>query len=94
MTYKYSPPYSIRMRVKKLYLKNFKRFTELTINELNPAARAIVLVGENGSGKSCVFDGFEQIGNTRKGNIMREDDYLRKDMRYPWHADLDRKSVV
>ena len=46
------------MRVKKVHLKNYKRFTELTIAELPETARLVVLVGPNGTGKSSVFDSF------------------------------------
>jgi len=39
-------------------LKDYKRFTDLTISEVPEAARLVVLVGPNGSGKSSVFDSF------------------------------------
>ena len=46
------------MRVKYIQLKDYKRFTDLTISEVPEAARLVVLVGPNGSGKSSVFDSF------------------------------------
>ena len=46
------------MRIKKIRLKNYKRFTELTIADLPATARLVVLVGPNGTGKSSVFDSF------------------------------------
>ena len=46
------------MRVKRVRLKNYKRFTELTIADLPETARLVVLVGPNGTGKSSVFDSF------------------------------------
>lgn len=50
------------MFIKKLQLKNFKRFSDLTI-DLEPhgeeAPKLVLLIGANGSGKSCVFDAFE-----------------------------------
>ena len=46
------------MRIKNVHLKNYKRFTELTIADLPATARLVVLVGPNGTGKSSVFDSF------------------------------------
>ena len=51
------------MFITKLQLKNFKRFTDLTIDltsENNTKSRKLVLlIGTNGSGKSSIFDAFE-----------------------------------
>ena len=46
------------MRIKNIRLKNYKRFTELTIADIPATARLVVLVGPNGTGKSSVFDSF------------------------------------
>ena len=46
------------MRIKKILLNNYKRFTEFTITDLPATARLVVLVGPNGTGKSSVFDSF------------------------------------
>ena len=46
------------MRIESVRLKNYKRFTELTIADLPETARLVVLVGPNGTGKSSVFDSF------------------------------------
>lgn len=46
------------MRIKNIRLKDYKRFTELAINEIPETAKMVVLVGPNGSGKSSVFDSF------------------------------------
>ncbi|AEF83910.1 hypothetical protein TREPR_2200 [Treponema primitia ZAS-2] len=48
------------MRVKKVILKEFKRFDNLTINLGDNPAKIIVLVGPNGCGKSSIFDAFEE----------------------------------
>lgn len=40
-------------------MKGFKRFTDLTIEELPETARLVVLIGPNGCGKSSVFDALE-----------------------------------
>ena len=46
------------MKIKELHLKDFKRFTDLTITDIPETAKMIVLVGPNGSGKTSVFEGF------------------------------------
>ena len=46
------------MRITSIHLKNYKRFTDLTISEIPLSARLVVMVGPNGSGKSSVFDAF------------------------------------
>ena len=53
------------MFINKLELKNFKRFTDLTIDLSSPqnetSPKLVLLIGANGSGKSCIFDAFEAI---------------------------------
>lgn len=49
------------MRITKLRLQNFKRFTDLTIEDVPATAKLVLLIGSNGSGKSSVFDGFEYL---------------------------------
>ena len=46
------------MRIKSIRLVNYKRFTNLLIEDLPDTARLVVLVGPNGSGKSSLFDAF------------------------------------
>ena len=50
------------MKITRLRLKNFKRFTDLTI-DLGDAQspKLVLLIGANGSGKSAVFDAMEII---------------------------------
>ena len=45
------------MKIKSIKLKDFKRFADLTIEELPKEAKLVVMIGPNGSGKSSVFDG-------------------------------------
>ncbi|WP_346320187.1 AAA family ATPase [Chitinophaga sp. YIM B06452] len=49
------------MRITKLQLKNFKRFTDLTIAGIPAEAKLVLLIGSNGSGKSSVFDGLDYV---------------------------------
>ena len=44
------------MRLKKVTIKDFKRFTDLTVRCIPKTTRLIVLAGPNGSGKSSFFD--------------------------------------
>ena len=44
------------MKIKSINLKDFKRFTDLTIDGLPETAKLVVMIGPNGSGKSSVFD--------------------------------------
>ena len=48
----------LAMRIKSVQLRDYRRFTELTICDLPPTARLVVLVGPNGEGKSSVLDSF------------------------------------
>lgn len=59
------------MKIKKLHLKKYKRFSDLTIDLGETPKRIIALVGPNGCGKSSVFDAmlfhnnaYNRIGNT------------------------------
>ncbi|MDE0086874.1 MAG: ATP-binding protein [Candidatus Poribacteria bacterium] len=44
------------MKIKSIHLKDFKRFTDLTIEGLPETAKLVVMIGPNGCGKSSVFD--------------------------------------
>ncbi len=56
------------MFISKIELKNFKRFTDLTVDLQgvpNPP-KLVLMIGENGSGKSSVFDSFEWLSQFGK----------------------------
>lgn len=57
------------MRITSVHLKNYKRFTDLKISEIPPAARLVVMIGPNGSGKSSVIDAFLLKSNASKRNL-------------------------
>ena len=44
------------MKFKSATIKDFKRFTHLTVQGIPETARLIMLAGPNGSGKSSFFD--------------------------------------
>ena len=44
------------MKIKSIKLKDFKRFTDLTIEGLPETTKLVVMIGPNGCGKSSMFD--------------------------------------
>jgi ATPase involved in DNA repair len=68
------------MKITALTLKNFKRFTDLTIQGIPYDAKLVLLIGANGSGKSSVFDAFECLNSFFKsGGTNVSQNYLSKD---------------
>lgn len=68
------------MKITKLQLKNFKFFSNLTIEEISKDAELVMLVGPNGTGKSCIFDAFNYFAFASKRNSdARDDEYYKKD---------------
>ena len=66
------------MRIRNIYLTNFKRFTDLTIEDIPDTAKLVILVGPSGSGKSSLFDAINAWG--KDYNSSRYDpEYYRKD---------------
>lgn len=69
------------MKIKSIKLKDFKRFTDLTIEELPETAKLVVMVGPNGSGKSSVFDALQGLRDARGFNSLSvsADYYLKSE---------------
>jgi len=76
------------MKITRVYLKNFKRFSELEIKEIPVEAKLVVLSGPNGCGKSSIFDAFEQILNRNKG-VINDDEYFRKNRNDEWICEIE-----
>jgi len=76
------------MKITRVYLKNFKRFTELEIKEIPVEAKLVVLSGPNGCGKSSIFDAFEQILNRNKG-VISDEEYFRKNKNDAWICEIE-----
>ena len=76
------------MRIKRIELENYKRFSKLVIDEIPEAARLVVLIGPNGSGKSSLFDSFLLKSQSSKSNqSLTNDEALRE--YYVKDADLE-----
>lgn len=46
------------MKISKVHIKHYKRFTDLTIDGIPATAKLVVLVGPNGCGKTSLFEAF------------------------------------
>jgi predicted ATPase len=64
------------MKIKSIKLKNFKRFTDLTIEGLPKTAKLVVMIGPNGSGKSSVFDALNCYTYILRNSAYPSDDIV------------------
>ena len=67
------------MKIASIHLQNFKRFTDLKIDNLPSTAKLVILLGPNGCGKSSVFDAMH-VKSYEYGQIGKniEPDYYLK----------------
>ena len=75
------------MRIKSVHLKNYKRFTDISIEDIPESARLVVVIGPNGTGKSSLFDAFllkaqSSIRNYRLDGDTRREYYLKDEQQY------------
>ena len=67
------------MKIKLIHLQNFKRFTDLKIQNIPETAKLVVLLGPNGCGKSSLFDALHRKSHEYKRTGHSEDlDYYFK----------------
>src|SRR6266545_4598219 len=67
------------MKIKRLELKKFKRFSDLVIDNIPESAKLVLLIGSNGSGKSSVFDAFDWLSKGyAKGLPQNSAEYYSK----------------
>lgn len=57
------------MRIKKIAIQNFKRFTDLRISNIPESSKLVLIIGSNGSGKSSLFDAFDWLSKELKQAI-------------------------
>jgi predicted ATPase len=70
------------MRISSVQLSNFKRFTNLMVEGIPPAAKLVILVGPNGCGKSSLFEGMNHYYRQESGHgISHEFDYALKEVK-------------
>ena len=70
------------MKIKLIKLKEFKRFTDLTIEGLPETAKLVVMIGPNGCGKSSVFDALKLkdfLPNPAGPEMIPDDRYQLKE---------------
>jgi AAA15 family ATPase/GTPase len=76
------------MKITNIRLKNFKRFTELIIEDIPKESKLVLLIGANGSGKSSVFDAFNFVNE-----ILRKEVEFNKLSSAYWKKEEDRTKV-
>ena len=82
------------MRVSSLHLQNFKRFTDLKIEAIPKSAKLVLLVGANGSGKSCVFDAFNLFGpGSDNSSYHRKEATEDFEIAIDLHGEISRRRV-
>jgi predicted ATPase len=67
------------MRIEKIHIRAFKRFTDLQVGPIPRSARLIVLVGPNGCGKSSLLEAFNHWHALRGWRNVGDKNYLLKD---------------
>lgn len=86
------------MKITKVRLTNFKRFTDLTIQGIPENTSLVLLVGSNGSGKSSVFDGFERISTEGKefglAQSIQNGEYYSKYNLYDFKITINTNNIT
>lgn len=80
------------MRLRTATIRDFKRFTDLTIQNIPESTQLIVLTGPNGCRKSSFFDAFRiWCENSLRRNFSRND-FSRRGV--PWEQEYHRKAGI
>ena len=66
------------MKIRSIHLKDFKRFVDLTIEDIPNTAKLVILVGPSGSGKSSLFEAINAWGKDQR-NSNYDPEYLLRD---------------
>ena len=76
------------MRISTIRLKNFKRFSDLLLRDIQSTAKLVVVVGPNGCGKSSLFDALLHWYRRSVGfGYNSEEAYFRKDPAEPFNLE-------
>lgn len=85
-------------RIKNISVKNFKRFTDLTISDIPETSKLVLLIGSNGSGKSSLFDAFDYFSKkSNQENITKNElDYYKKnsELELSSHIEFSDNSTI
>ena len=65
------------MKIKRIHLKEFKRFKDLTISDLPETAKLVILIGPNGCGKSSLFEAMYSKARAWYHNVRYDGYYNR-----------------
>lgn len=78
------------MKISAVHLLNFKRFTDLRIENIPDSSKLVVLIGSNGSGKSSVFDAFGFVNSAKKQDVYVTDffEYFQKEKDRPFTVNI------
>lgn len=63
------------MRLQALRIRDFKRFSDLTISDIPRSVKLVILTGPNGSGKTSLFEAFNYWMGWRRGQNHFEAEY-------------------
>jgi predicted ATPase len=75
------------MKLSRIKLSHFRRFTDCEITDLPDSARLVVLAGPNGCGKSSLFDAISMWNRSHGGFGWQTDDlYYKKPGAADWHV--------
>lgn len=66
------------MRIRSIHLKDFKRFVDLTIENIPETAKLVILVGPSGSGKSSLFEAINAWGKDQRQS-QYDSEYYKRD---------------
>jgi AAA15 family ATPase/GTPase len=84
------------MRITRLQLKNFKRFTDLSIDGVPKEAKLVLVIGSNGSGKSSIFDAFNSLAKNPRFPLRAVEDfyYNKNNVQSEVHVNFDNGSTI
>lgn len=82
------------MKLRAAHIRDFKRFTDLTVEGIPESARLIVLVGPNGCGKSSLFEAFNFWISPIRGVNYQVDYHAKAGSEVPPNWDALYQKVV